>query len=56
MGMGVAGMSGRGAVSLMLDLLASLVGLGGSNDLDLDGGLGHPMRELLVLVVMTSQS
>ena len=54
--MAVAGMSGRGAVSLMLDLLASLVGLGGSNDFDLDGGLGHPIGELLVLVVMTSLS
>ena len=55
-GVAVAEMSGRGGVSLMMDLLASLVGLGGSNDLDLDGGLGHPMRELLVQVGMTSQS
>ena len=38
-----------------MDLLASLVGLGGSIGFDLDGGLGHPMGELLVLVVMTSR-
>ena len=35
----------------LVDLLAGPVGLGGSLGLDLDGGPGHPMAELLVLVV-----
>ena len=36
---------------LLVDLLAGLVGLGGNLGLDLDGGPGQPMAELLGVVV-----